>query len=84
MSTHLLRYDGNQTNTMTVTAAQTTRAATFVSGHEPAAPGKRDDQRVDMASDKKRKTDKKSPEYLIKSGLAGGFAGCAVCTHSTG
>lgn len=65
---------------MTVTAAQTTRAATFVSGHEPAAPGKRDDQRVDMASDKKRKTDKKSPEYLIKSGLAGGFAGCAAKT----
>ena len=24
------------------------------------------------------KVDKKSPEYLLKSGLAGGFAGCAV------
>lgn len=31
-----------------------------------------------MASEKKKKMDKKSPEYVIKSGLAGGFAGCAV------
>ncbi|KAF1834225.1 mitochondrial carrier [Decorospora gaudefroyi] len=28
----------------------------------------------------KKKMDKKSPEYLIKSGLAGGFAGCAAKT----
>ncbi|KNG45274.1 hypothetical protein TW65_07983 [Stemphylium lycopersici] len=28
----------------------------------------------------KKKTDKKSMEYLIKSGLAGGFAGCAAKT----
>ena len=25
-----------------------------------------------------RKLDKQSPEYLLKSGLAGGLAGCAV------
>lgn len=27
----------------------------------------------------KQKVDKRSPEYLLKSGFAGGLAGCAVC-----
>jgi len=28
------------------------------------------------------KLDKRSTEYILKSGLAGGLAGCAVCTGS--
>lgn len=31
----------------------------------------------------KKKIDKKSPEYLWKSLVAGGLAGCAVCIHPT-
>ena len=30
-----------------------------------------------------RKVDKRSPEYIIKSGLAGGIAGCAVSPPNT-
>jgi hypothetical protein len=30
-----------------------------------------------------RKVDKRSPEYLLKSGLAGGLAGCAVRCNTT-
>jgi hypothetical protein len=30
-----------------------------------------------------RTVDKKSPEYLVKSMIAGGIAGCAVCTMRT-
>lgn len=28
-----------------------------------------------------RKVDKRSTEYVLKSGFAGGLAGCAVCSH---
>ena len=40
------------------------------------------DKKDNMASDSpRRKVDKRSTEYVIKSGLAGGLAGCAVCCH---
>ncbi|USP74563.1 Mitochondrial carrier protein LEU5 [Curvularia clavata] len=80
MSTGLLRYDGNTTNIMTTTAAQTPRASNIVSSYEADPPGRREEHSRDMVPEKKKKTDKKSPEYVIKSGLAGGFAGCAAKT----
>ena len=79
MSTDLLRYDGSKKNIMTTTAAQTNSAGNIISGgYETAMQGKREEKSVDMAPETKKRTDKKSMEYLIKSGLAGGFAGCAV------
>jgi hypothetical protein len=77
MSTDLLRYDGNKSNIMTTTAAQTNRASNIIPDHDVAMSAKKEGG-ADMASGKK-KMDKNSMEYLIKSGLAGGFAGCAVC-----
>jgi solute carrier family 25 protein 16 len=41
---------------------------------------KEKEERADMQDGKARKVDKKSPEYLLKSLIAGGIAGCAVCT----
>lgn len=36
---------------------------------------------VPKKGQKHQKVDKRSPEYIIKSGLAGGIAGCAVSTN---
>jgi len=76
MSTYL-RNDGSKSNIMTTTAAQTNSAINTLPDHDAAMSAKNGGG-ADMESGRKRKTDKKSMEYLIKSGLAGGFAGCAV------
>ena len=75
MSTDLLRYDGSKTNTMTKTAAQTNSPGNIIPDHDVAMSVKKEGG-SDMRDGKR--TDKKSWEYLIKSGIAGGFAGCAV------
>lgn len=83
-----LRHDaGRSTNIMTTSVAPpesagNTKIDPRVASSQPAygtsMSAERDERGV-AAVRGKRKTDKKSPEYLIKSGLAGGFAGCAVC-----
>ena len=80
MSTYL-RNDGSKPNIMTTTAAQTNSAINTLPDHDAAMSAKKEGG-VDTESGRKRKTDKKSMEYLIKSGLAGGFAGCAVRQES--
>jgi solute carrier family 25 protein 16 len=75
MSTDLLRHDGSPTN-MTTTAAQTNSPGNLIPDHDAAMLAKKEGG-LDMREAKKM--DKKSWEYLIKSGLAGGIAGCAVC-----
>lgn len=77
MSTDLLRYDGSKANIMTTTAAQTNSAGTTIPDHDAAMLAKKEGG-ADMEP-KRQKMDRNSMEYLIKSGLAGGFAGCAVC-----
>jgi solute carrier family 25 protein 16 len=78
MSTDLLRYDGSNTNAMTKTAAQTNSPGSIGPDHDAAMLVKKEGG-SDMSDG--RRTDKKSWEYLIKSGIAGGFAGCAVRLH---
>jgi solute carrier family 25 protein 16 len=88
MSAHLLRHaDGTVSNIMTTTAAQPNSAGNITidrspsassAGHDAIAPAGQV-RGANMREERKQKVDKKSPEYLIKSGLAGGFAGCAVC-----
>lgn len=92
MPTDLLRHEpiGVHTNIMSTSAPQAqTHANTALERHtaicatEGDAGGiKRETQRHMAAQDgrTKRKVDKKSPEYLMKSMLAGGLAGCAVRT----
>jgi solute carrier family 25 protein 16 len=75
MSTDLLRYDGSKTN-MTTTAAQTNSPGNIIPDHDAAMFAKKEG--ASDIRDGKQKMDKKSTEYLVKSGLAGGFAGCAV------
>lgn len=78
---------------MTTTAAQTPRANNIpTEQHTPSpsvdhdtivpAMGGKEKERVDVGSrhTDTNRADKKSTEYLIKSGLAGGFAGCAAKT----
>lgn len=73
---------------MTTTAAQPNSASNSKNErHPPICPTDRDaivpaktEQQGDTGKGRKKKLDKKSPEYLIKSGLAGGFAGCAAKT----
>lgn len=86
MSEHIPRHaTHDDTHTMTSTAAAQTPPFTtptantksqspiWPNDNEALAPGK--DR---MKPQRKRKVDKRSPEYLLKSGLAGGLAGCAV------
>jgi hypothetical protein len=75
MSTDLLRNDGSKTNIMTTTAAQTNSPGSIIPDHD-AAMSASNEGGLDMGEGEKM--DKKSWEYLTKSGLAGGFAGCAV------
>lgn len=88
MSAHLLRHaDGTVSNIMTTTAAQPNSAGNITIDRSPSTPSAGHDaiapagqvRGANMREERKQKVDKKSPEYLIKSGLAGGFAGCAVC-----
>ena len=85
MSTHIIRHDDPRINAniMTTTAAQANSADSInkspqsvlrPTDHDSATKGRH----VGMEDGRPKKLDKKSPEYLIKSGLAGGFAGCAV------
>jgi hypothetical protein len=76
MSTDSLRYDGNKSNIMTTTAAQNNSASTIIPDHDAAMPAKKEGGA--NVAPKRQKMDRNSAEYLIKSGLAGGFAGCAV------
>ncbi|KAI4610526.1 uncharacterized protein J4E87_010780 [Alternaria ethzedia] len=78
MSTDLLRYDGSKSNIMTTTAAQTNSAGTTIPDHDAAMSVKKEGG-ANMEP-KRQKMDRNSMEYLIKSGLAGGFAGCAAKT----
>lgn len=49
-------------------------------GHRAREPAicPTDDEHGSIAADKHRKVDKQSWDYLWRSGVAGGFAGCAV------
>lgn len=86
MTTDLRHDDSFRVNIMTTTAARTPRATNIdAERHPPLCPTDSDaivptKKAADMAGGQKKKLDKKSPEYLIKSGLAGGFAGCAAKT----
>jgi hypothetical protein len=80
MSTDLLRNDGNKSNIMTTTAAQTNSRDSIIPDHD-AAMSANTEGGLDMGEGEKM--DKKSWEYLTKSGLAGGFAGCAVRLYSS-
>ncbi|KAG9387167.1 ADP,ATP carrier protein [Pyrenophora tritici-repentis] len=64
---------------MTTTAAQTNSAINTLPDHD-AVMSARKEGGADTEPGRRKKTDKKSMEYLIKSGLAGGFAGCAAKT----
>ncbi|CAO2650280.1 Nn.00g015720.m01.CDS01 [Neocucurbitaria sp. VM-36] len=86
MSSHIIRHDDSRitTNIMTTTAAQANSADSIKKGpqsvlqstdHDAILPAKKG-----MEDGRPRKLDKNSTEYLIKSGLAGGFAGCAAKT----
>lgn len=46
---------------------------------EPAICSTDDDAVIPKREAARRTLDKRSWEYIVKSGLAGGFAGCAVC-----
>lgn len=83
--------DSRNTSIMTTTAAHANRASSIITErHEPPSLMDHDAARPTMkgtaqvgAQPEVKKADKKSTEYLIKSGLAGGFAGCAVCMHQS-
>lgn len=81
MPTELLRHEhiDINTNIMSTSATQAqTNAKNGLDRHAPLSPT--DDDATQMAAQDARtkKVDKKSPEYLMKSMLAGGIAGCAV------
>ena len=82
MSTYL-RNDGSKPNIMTTTAAQTNSAINTLPDHDAAMSARKEGGTDTETGRRKKKTDKKSMEYLIKSGLAGGFAGCAVRQETT-
>ncbi len=52
---------------------------------EPGPPNLTPDQDTiaSKAVGKRRKSDKQSLDYALRSGLAGGLAGCAVCNGRT-
>lgn len=52
--------------------------------HEPAICPTDSDTLLPKKHRMKSKLDKRSWEYIIKSGVAGGFAGCAVSTIPVG
>jgi solute carrier family 25 protein 16 len=98
MPTNLIRHDdlGISTNIMSNSAAHAqTNASPSLERHPPTWATDGDPMHLrkdgvpneDMAMQdgkrmKKKKVDKKSPEYLWKSMLAGGIAGCAVSTST--
>lgn len=90
-----LRHDSPGTNThiMSTSATQAqTNASYLLERHPPLCPPdgdaivpkvKEKEKHNDMQDGRTRKVDKKSPEYLLKSLIAGGIAGCAVSTSNT-
>lgn len=90
MPTTLQRHDnhGSSAHIMTTGATQAqTNANYLVQRHPPLCPTDGDaiipkpkgkEPGADMQDGQSRKVDKKSPEYLLKSLIAGGIAGCAV------
>lgn len=67
------------------TPAQTLPAHTRPQKPPPPSPSPTDDQvklpskeAERMPRPRSKKVDRQSPEYLVKSGVAGGLAGCAV------
>jgi solute carrier family 25 protein 16 len=93
MPTHLVSHDdpGTKTHIMSTRAPQAQTNANPNLGRDAptwATDGdpmhlKKEAAQKDMNShdDTRAKVDKKSPEYLLKSLLAGGIAGCAVRTR---
>jgi solute carrier family 25 protein 16 len=88
MSERILRNEADQdARTMTASAQSTVSpaklqkatplSATDDEAHIPVKEGRRS-----RSPSRERKVDKRSPEYVWKSGLAGGLAGCAVSQHS--
>lgn len=83
MSTNALRHDEHEPSRIMTTTAQTISAHTkrqqsplYPTDDEPTTAGK--DKMVSVVQSPSMKMDKQSAEYLVKSGLAGGLAGCAV------
>ena len=67
------------TDPRTMTAVQV--APSRRSLREPPICPTDEEALVPKKGQKHQKVDKRSPEYIIKSGLAGGIAGCAVSTN---
>ncbi|KAF2255620.1 mitochondrial carrier protein-like protein LEU5 [Trematosphaeria pertusa] len=88
MSSHILRYDDEHSRIMTT--AQTLSAHTTKRQQSPPLCPTDDDAIIPQkektagsaagAKTSTKKVDKQTPEYLVKSGLAGGMAGCAAKT----
>jgi solute carrier family 25 protein 16 len=92
MSTNLVRHEDIRVRTdiMSTSATQAqTNVNPSLERHSPICPTDGDtpmprkEMQRHMAptqAGRSQKVDKKSPEYLMKSMIAGGIAGCAVCT----
>jgi solute carrier family 25 protein 16 len=92
MPANLVRHDdlGTKTSIMSTSATQAhTNADSGIERHPPTWATDGDPMHIrkdgaqkdaDRQNSTKAKVDKKSPEYLWKSLLAGGIAGCAVRT----
>jgi hypothetical protein len=82
MPTELVRHEHIDTNTniMSTSATQAqTNAKNALDRHTPLSPTDHDATHLAAQDAGMRKeVDKKSAEYLMKSMLAGGIAGCAV------
>jgi solute carrier family 25 protein 16 len=93
MPANLVRHDdlGTKTNIMSTSAIQAHTNAnsglerdppTWATDGDPLHLRKERAQNdMETQAGKRAKVDKKSPEYLLKSLLAGGIAGCAVRTR---
>ncbi|KAH6338339.1 hypothetical protein HBI37_117310 [Parastagonospora nodorum] len=82
MPTDVLRHEaiGLPSNIMSTSATQAqTNARNGLDGHAPPSAGN-DAAHMAGQDARSKKVDKQSPEYLMKSMLAGGIAGCAAKT----
>jgi hypothetical protein len=79
MSEHMQRHDTDQPSRIVTGSPQS-----FAPHHklQKAPPMLATDEDAQPARDNKR-LDRRSLEYMLKSGLAGGLAGCAVRTLDT-
>jgi solute carrier family 25 (mitochondrial carrier protein), member 16 len=87
MSAHSLRHDdGPVQHIMTTPAAHSASASNGTTERKPTVSQSGYDITSQMKTERdmergerrSKKLDKRSTEYLIKSGIAGGIAGCAV------